>query len=91
MAVLSGPRYPISLFTWDKQSRLLVTEASMLRQGMGLVYDDAADQGITIVGKKQEITFAVERADFRACELVGWHLAPITKGAPNVRVVVIND
>jgi hypothetical protein len=46
--------------------------------GFGRVYDDACDEGLTVVSATtgREVVYVVERTEVRDGELVAWYLEP---------------
>lgn len=79
---------PISTrrFFYQKDAGLLTAEISDFGPGFGFgqVYDDACDEGMTLVSHKtgREVVFAVEHIE-RDCEgdLLYWDLRPAERGA----------
>lgn len=96
MARLNLTPVPMSLFSFARERCELVAEASTI--GLGIVrdferiYDDAADQGIAIRGKRETHTFYVSTTDVdREGETVAWYLRPIDASCPVRRVTILND
>lgn len=70
---------PISMrqFSYDPSTRTFTGEISSTH-GFGRVYDDACDEGLTLVSAKtgREVVFVVERTEYRDGEIVSWTLKP---------------
>lgn len=70
---------PVSIrqFNYDRATRTLAAEISSTN-GMGRVFDDAADEGLTIVSSKGvEVVFCVDRTNVKDGEIIGWTLRPV--------------
>ena len=84
MAILHPAPVASSKFTWSKGTQSFIAEASDLgyRAGQspfGQVYDDAIDEGLTLVSSKypgKEIVFVVDKTDIRDGDILAWHLIP---------------
>jgi hypothetical protein len=68
-------------------------EPNPYRMGeFGQVYDDACDEGFTMVGKTgRKIVFALERTDEVEGEVAGWWFVAVTPGHKGYRALIIND
>lgn len=90
----------ISKFTIHRDTRTLTTEMSTLDEGgrrpaFEQVYNDAIDEGFTIVGKKHEVCFVVCMVEQDGNGVIQyWELKPAGTGdehkANGYRVVVFN-
>lgn len=63
--ILSPNPVPATQMTWIPNQQQFVTEMSQIR-GFGRVYDDACDEGLTLVSRysdRPEIVFAVEHVE----------------------------
>jgi hypothetical protein len=82
-------------FSYDAKTRRFTAELSDLGRGFGRVYDDASDEGFTIVGKTgREVAFAVTRIKRDSeGDLLYWDLAPADhrERALGVTVRIYND
>lgn len=95
MAILRPARISTRQFTYDAQARKFIGEISSTH-GFGRVYDDAADEGLTLVSCRTgaEVVFAVweERRDDAENEITSWVLRPV--GRPDLdgaTLVLFND
>lgn len=78
-------------FTYSAEDNLLTAEISTLGVPFGRVFDDACDEGVTLVSHRtgRKVVYSVvgeERADG---DLLYWDLRPVaatTPGLPNVRI-----
>lgn len=81
-------------FNWNGETDTYSAEMSELG-GFGRVYEDACDEGLTIVSALTgtEVVFAVDHTETRDGEVVAWHLVPVTPVGTGrtVKVVVWND
>ena len=94
MSILKPSPISTKQFTYVKEEGLLVAEASSLPP-FGRVYDDACDEGLTLVSHKtgREVVYVVnsigrEHMD-PAGDLLYWDLVPARaseSGLPTVRV-----
>lgn len=99
--ILGGPKYSTELFTYSKENRTFIIERSLVDnefgEMMGPLFDDACDEGFTLVSHltDKEILYFyadkvydeegdVERWNFKECELPG-------KPYFGTSVVVFND
>jgi hypothetical protein len=91
------------------KNKLFTAEISTLSQGgkrevFGRVYDDACDEGITLVSEKtgERIVFVVDDIDYNGPiserEVGGWRLKPAPEGVrgnrkhlADLRMLIIND
>lgn len=95
MASLLTPTLSTSLFTWNLQTKTFVAEASDFKGFRpGPAYDDAADEGFTLVNEKSgcEVRLVETHEEYRDGELLWWEYEPIDpryKGA--FKVKVFND
>jgi lysophospholipid acyltransferase (LPLAT)-like uncharacterized protein len=90
MTVLKPAPVATSQFMYDTVTRTFSAEISSTN-GFGRVYDDAADDGLTLVSTKtgKEIVFVVSDVHRdREGDLTHWDLVAV--GAP-FRMVVFND
>jgi len=84
--ILNPTRVSSTKFHWVKASSEFFAEISDLGHSFrfGRVYDDAADQGLTLVSRydSREIVFVVDRIDRDGLEneITGWHLSPVLPG-----------
>jgi len=79
-------------FTYDAATATFSAEMSSTH-GFGRVYDDAADEGLTVIGRTGlPVVFAVW-ADHRDAEgdLTHWDLRAVTPGSTNFRMTIWND
>ena len=85
---------PIRQFTWLPAERLFVGEISSTH-GLGRVWDDSCDEGLTIVATSgNEVVFAVEKTLRNdEGEMTGWELRPAVRTGPNadLRLLLLND
>jgi hypothetical protein len=102
MAILRPMPVESSRFTWSKGTGNFVAEASELGlrpgQGFGRVYDDACDEGLTLVSSKypgKEIVFVVNEVERdREGDTLCWKLIPANLAERNrvkFGVTVFND
>ena len=99
MTVLHPVAVPANLFTWQGNHGTAEhsTLFGPLREGrsFGRVYDDACDEGLTVIGTREEIVFAVNGTNSNEGEILGWELCSISRktGRPDGRfsLLVIND
>jgi hypothetical protein len=82
MTILRPVRVESSQFVWIKESREFVAEISDFGKWFefGRVYDDAIDEGLTIVSSRcpgQEIVFVINHEDHDADgDVLHWDLIP---------------
>jgi hypothetical protein len=86
------------MFIWMPDDRQFVAEMSDLGNAFGLVWDDAADVGLTLVSRypgRQDIVFVVEHIEVdRERDILYWDLKPASprqQGWIGFTVRVIND
>jgi hypothetical protein len=99
MAVLRPKSYTSSQFTWVPGQKLFVAEASSLGPGnpFSQVYDDACDEGLTLVSTKpglagREIVFAVENTEAKNGDILWWDLKAVKpRQGPGFSLRVYND
>jgi len=70
-----------SQFTWIREERRFVAEISDLGGQFGRVYDDACDEGLTLVSSqdsgRQDVVFAIDREECDAeGDVLYWDLVP---------------
>lgn len=92
MTILKPRPVSSTQFTWVPQSRTYVAEMSDLG-GFGQVYDDACDEGLTLISKHgdREIVFAVEVTAVEDDEIKWWDLVPANGKPCGFNVRVFND
>jgi hypothetical protein len=104
MAVVCKVRHTTRGFSYNKDTKVLVGEASTVSAGdkhplFGRVYDDAVDEGFILKSHKtgKEITFVVDKIDAKKGEIKSWSLVPIDRKTGrrdkslNFKVLVFND
>lgn len=98
MTVLRPNRYSGSQFTWkDNHGTAEVSDLVRDRNPFSAVYDDACDEGLTVVSHRthKEVVFAVDKIDMNGDEVAGWRLVSIStrSGRPDglFTLLVIND
>lgn len=78
-------------FTFVAEENLLVAEASSLPD-LGRVYDDACDDGLTVLHENnREVVYAVNHIERNTDDLLYWDLIPVKAfgsliGLPRVRI-----
>jgi hypothetical protein len=80
-------------FTWCPEERMFVAEASTFGRGLGRVYADACDEGLTLVSRypgRSDVVFVVERIESRDGDALWWDLVPVN-GDPGFTVRIFND
>lgn len=96
------PIHSTKEFDWDKKTSTFTAEASELRwpigwPTLGQVYDDACDEGFTLVSAKtgKEVPVAIEKVDEDNDFSGGWSkiaFVPANRAdRDKFRVVVFND
>lgn len=91
MSILKPSPVSTERFTFVKAENLLVAEMSDL-PGFGQVYDDACDEGMTLVSHRtgREVVYGVEHVERdREGDLMFWDLRPAKRadaGLPTVRI-----
>jgi hypothetical protein len=92
--ILAPAPVAIGRFTWNSGDRTLSAEMSELT-GFGRVYDDAVDEGLTVIGRSgREVTFVVAHVETdREGDVQYWLLVPAKANDHrlNVTVTVYND
>ncbi len=98
MTVICDVSYSTKDFHWDRVTRTLTAEISLLgRKPFGRIWDDALDLGFSIISHHtgRQVTFVVNEIDLTPDhDIAGWWLKPVRVGANDVqdiRVLVIND
>lgn len=93
MTILRPNPVALSQFTWDRSANLLVAEMSSL-DGFGRVFDDACDEGLTIISHHtgREVVYAVmaEEKDVEG-DLLFWDLESARLGEDVPKVRIFND
>lgn len=76
--ILRPPTTPTSQLFWDAPDRQYVGDISSTH-GFGQVYDDACDEGMTLVNMRtgREVVFVVDRTEVRDGDIVSWTLRPL--------------
>lgn len=90
---------PLKRFTWNKQTRTLVAEASdfgALRDGLWWLQqlrNDACDIGIAIRSEisDREERFYLHREESRDGDFLAWHFKPVNPLANVGEVTIFND
>lgn len=94
MNVLKPKPVSTRQFFYSAEHRQFVGEISSTN-GLGRVYDDACDEGLTLVSARTgvEVTFVVDHTERSADgELMWWLLKPVGKGPlPQVTLILLND
>lgn len=90
MTVLAPAPTAIRQFHYDAATRTFTAEVSSTN-GLGRVYDDACDDGLTVVGATgRKVVFVVARVERdREGDLLAWHLTDVD-GA-GFRMTLWND
>lgn len=99
MTILKPTTVSSDKFTWYKETDkgfVGSTEISDLGRNFefGRVYDDACDEGLTIVSAKTGLgtVWAIDGHDEREGDIMGWHLKCVTPGPmKGKKVLIIND
>lgn len=95
MTILKPTRVPSDAFTWN--GNLGTCEISDLGRDFrfGQVYDDACDEGVTVVSSKtgEEVVFAITGRDMDHSgeDIAGWRLQGVTPGYKTMQLLIIND
>ena len=86
---------PISSTRFTFKGHTFSAEASDLRgTRLGRVYDDACDEGFTIVSEKTGKSAVFAAADeiiHNGGELSGWSFVCVTPGLTHLKAVIFND
>lgn len=83
--------------TWVPESRMYVTEASDLPANLGRVYDDACDEGLTLISRwdGRECVFVVNHVelDRDENEIKYWDLIPANRDKRwhGLKIRIFND
>ena len=97
MTLLSPPAYRTDALAITRdRNGVMATEASQFRPGfvLGRVYDDACDEGLTLVSHKtgREVVFAMYLTHRdRDGDVTRWDLRAVTPGQRGLRLTVFND
>ena len=98
--ILGGPKYSTELFTYVKESRTFVCERSLLDNArgemMGPLYDDACDEGFTLVSHKtgaEVMYYYVNKEYDDEGDIIKWIFDEVEKQGKShrTRVDVFND
>ncbi len=95
MTVLKPAPVNMNQLTWLPDERRFVGEISSTN-GFGRVYDDACDEGLTLVNPRtgNEVVFAVHSTQYRDGEIIGWTLVSVmhypARGPRTVPVMTIH-
>lgn len=94
MTVLTSKIVSGGRFHWHGNEG--VAEMSDLEiPGFGQVYDDACDEGLTVIGHRELVTFVVVGTNDNDGEVTGWRLASINDKTGRVdgrfKLLIIND
>lgn len=95
MAILHPPVTPASQLHWNSRDRTYAGEISSTN-GFGRVYDDACDEGLTLIGETgRSVVFVIDHTSRDAeGEVTGWTLRPavrLTPGFRGVTLILFND
>lgn len=95
--ILKPPTTPTRQLTWHCADRQWVGEHSSTN-GFGRVYDDACDEGLTLVGDRtgREVVYVVDHTEVEDGEIRYWILVPAAPqaGAAATRwgtILLFND
>lgn len=97
MTILKPARIASSRFTYDKATKSFIAEDSDFGgkgHPVGRVYDDACDEGFTIVSERtgKEVVFALHMVHKDADgDLTKWEYHSVTPGHKGYRAVILND
>lgn len=76
---------------WDPSDRTYIGEISSTN-GFGRVYDDACDEGLTLVGNRREVVFVIVDEDVKDGEVRFWTLKPASRKDEGIATVILfND
>lgn len=81
-------------FIYSSESKSFIADASDLEGfKLGRVYDDACDEGFSIVSKKtgNSAVFAFEGQIIDNEELGGWNFVCVTPGLKHLKATIFND
>ena len=101
MAIIAQ-KIPMNAFFYHAEDRCFTQEISSLERRynlFGQLYDDACDQGFTMVSQKTgvEVSFYLSKDIDRAGDEGGWEFEPIpesvrkTPAAKGLKVIIFND
>ena len=85
---------PTSSTRFTFKGHTFIAEASDLRDiHLGRVYDDACDEGFTIVSAKtgKGAVFAMHKTFNHGEEFGGWEFKCVTPGLTHLKAVIFND
>jgi hypothetical protein len=93
MAVLHPPATPVSQFHWTPGNPGTFVSEISSTHGFGRVYDDACDEGLTLVLPcGREIVFVIDKTIRGEGETKGWELIPVDVAKQaHARMVLFND
>lgn len=91
MTLLKPNRTSTKAFTYTPSTRHF-TACISDTNGMGRVWDDACDTGLTLVSSRtgREIVFVVTDMETREGDTMLWHLRPVDSSCP-YRLTLFND
>lgn len=97
--ILGGPKHSTKQFSYNKETRTFVTEGSTIQHGnrfMGQLYDDACDEGFTLVSHKtgaEVMYYYVDTVRDAEGEIIKWTFNEAVVRGLNyyTRVDVYND
>lgn len=96
--ILHPPEISTKLFSYHAEDKTFSAEISTLEGNggfaLGQVYDDACDEGFTLVSQRtgQLVVFARHSEDKdREGDIVGWWFESVSRGFKGFKVLVIND
>jgi hypothetical protein len=92
--ILKPTRIEAKTFTYVAAERKFIAEISDFGKGFqfGRVYDDACDEGFTMVGQRDEVVFAVDHTEYDAeGDLLFWKLVSVTPKHKGFTAIVFND
>ena len=94
MAILHPPQTSTRQLHYERADGRFIGEISSTH-GFGRVYDDACDEGITLVNPEtgREAVFVVDRTEARDGEIVAWHLVlvPGQRVLQGITLTLFND
>lgn len=80
-------------FTFSKNT--FIAEASRLGKSFvtGRVYDDACDEGFTIISERtgNPTVFALHNVEMNEGDIMAWEFKCVTPGLKNLKAVIFND
>lgn len=92
MLLNPGPYVHVSQLFWHPETRTFCADISDIGGRFGRVWDDACDEGFTLVSRysgKDQIVFAVDHTEVREGDVMYWDLKPAKTGLTvpfNVRI-----